>query len=34
MWSVDVVTPKGSNKTTFDVDATNRKILREHVDTD
>lgn len=34
MWSVDVVTPKDWNKTTFDVDATNRKVLREHVDAD
>lgn len=34
MWSVDVVTTKDWNKTTFDVGATNRKILREHVDTD
>lgn len=34
MWSVDVVTTKDWNKTTFDIDATNRKILREHVDTD
>ncbi|MFK4069799.1 PepSY domain-containing protein [Streptomyces sp. NPDC029674] len=34
LWSVDVVTPEDWNKTTFDVDATNRKILREHVDKD
>ncbi|MEU7644658.1 PepSY domain-containing protein [Streptomyces huasconensis] len=33
-WSVDVVTTDNWNKTTFDVDATNRKILREHVDKD
>ncbi|MEU2437256.1 PepSY domain-containing protein [Streptomyces rubradiris] len=32
-WSVDVVTDDW-NKTTFDIDATNRKILREHVDRD
>ncbi|MFH9424355.1 PepSY domain-containing protein [Streptomyces sp. NPDC017529] len=34
IWSVDVVTKNDWNKTTFDVDATNRKILREHVDRD
>ena len=34
MWFVDVVTTTDWNKTTFDIDATNRKILREHVDTD
>ncbi|MEU3522731.1 PepSY domain-containing protein [Streptomyces sp. NPDC038707] len=33
-WSVDVVTTDDWNKTTFDIDATNRKILREHVDRD
>lgn len=33
-WSVDVVTTDDWNKTTFDIDATNRKILREHVDHD
>ncbi|MEU4799200.1 PepSY domain-containing protein [Streptomyces sp. NPDC023327] len=33
-WSVDVVTTEDWNKTTFDIDATNRKILREHVDKD
>ncbi|MBM7168769.1 PepSY domain-containing protein [Streptomyces sp. G44] len=33
-WSVDVVTTDDWNKTTFDIDATNRKILREHVDKD
>ncbi|MGV9878631.1 PepSY domain-containing protein [Streptomyces sp. NPDC003006] len=33
-WSVDVVTTNDWNKTTFDIDATNRKILREHVDRD
>ncbi|MFH8610724.1 PepSY domain-containing protein [Streptomyces sp. NPDC018029] len=34
LWSVDVVTTDDWNKTTFDVDATDRKILREHVDKD
>ncbi|MFH8407667.1 PepSY domain-containing protein [Streptomyces sp. NPDC018019] len=34
IWSVDVVTRNDWNKTTFDVDAANRKILREHVDRD
>ncbi|MER7345604.1 PepSY domain-containing protein [Streptomyces aurantiacus] len=34
IWSVDVVTTDDWNKTTFDVDAANRKILREHVDRD
>ncbi|MFI8943575.1 PepSY domain-containing protein [Streptomyces syringium] len=34
IWSVDVVTTGDWNKTTFDVDATHRKILREHVDRD
>ncbi|WP_234336131.1 PepSY domain-containing protein [Streptomyces sp. NRRL S-920] len=33
-WSVDVVSTDTWNKTTFDIDATNRKILREHVDKD
>ncbi len=33
-WSVDVVTTDNWNKTTYDIDATNRKILREHVDRD
>ncbi|MFJ9409610.1 PepSY domain-containing protein [Streptomyces sp. NPDC101393] len=33
-WSVDVVTSGDWNKTTFDIDATNKKILREHIDTD
>ncbi|MFG2652621.1 PepSY domain-containing protein [Streptomyces sp. NPDC048436] len=33
-WSVDVVTTDNWNKTTFDIDATNRKVLREHVDKD
>jgi uncharacterized membrane protein YkoI len=34
MWSVDVVTTDDWNKTTYDIDATNRKVLREHVDRD
>ncbi len=34
IWSVDVVTPKDWNKTTYDIDASNRKVLREHVDRD
>ncbi|MEU6819085.1 PepSY domain-containing protein [Streptomyces atriruber] len=34
LWSVDVVTTDDWNKTTFDIDATDRKILREHVDRD
>ncbi|MCS0603049.1 PepSY domain-containing protein [Streptomyces sp. LP11] len=33
-WSVDVVSTTDWNKTTYDIDATNRKILREHVDRD
>ncbi|WP_282791983.1 PepSY domain-containing protein [Streptomyces sp. CC224B] len=33
-WSVDVVTTDDWNKTTYDIDATNRKVLREHVDRD
>ncbi|MBL1104298.1 PepSY domain-containing protein [Streptomyces sp. 5-8] len=33
-WSVDVVTTDDWNKTTFDIDATDGKILREHVDRD
>ncbi|MBB5933083.1 PepSY domain-containing protein [Streptomyces zagrosensis] len=34
LWSVDVVTPKDWNKTTYDVDATTGKVTREHVDRD
>ncbi|MEV1026896.1 PepSY domain-containing protein [Streptomyces sp. NPDC050264] len=34
MWSVDVVTTKDWNKTTYDIDATDRKVLREHTDRD
>ncbi|MFF9765453.1 PepSY domain-containing protein [Streptomyces sp. NPDC014636] len=33
-WSVDVVTTDDWNKTTYDIDATNRKILQEHIDRD
>ncbi|MFG2635420.1 PepSY domain-containing protein [Streptomyces sp. NPDC048362] len=33
-WSVDVVTNGDWKKTTFDIDAVNRKITREHVDQD
>lgn len=33
-WSVDVVTTNDWYKTTYDIDATNRKVLREHVDQD
>ncbi|MBB4889626.1 PepSY domain-containing protein [Streptomyces netropsis] len=32
IWSVDVMTTGDWNKTTFDVDAAHRRILREHVD--
>ncbi|MEU5894688.1 MULTISPECIES: PepSY domain-containing protein [Streptomyces] len=34
LWSVDVVTTDDWNKTTYDIDAANRKIVREHVDRD
>ncbi|MCZ9346048.1 PepSY domain-containing protein, partial [Streptomyces sp. TRM76130] len=34
IWSVDVVTTDNWNKTTYDVDASNGEILREHVDRD
>ncbi|GAA2101348.1 hypothetical protein GCM10009801_74530 [Streptomyces albiaxialis] len=34
IWSVDVVTPKDWTKTTFDIDAATRKVLREHTDRD
>ncbi|MEU6389742.1 PepSY domain-containing protein [Streptomyces sp. NPDC046939] len=34
MWSVDVVNTSDWNKTTYDIDATDRKVLREHVDRD
>jgi uncharacterized membrane protein YkoI len=33
-WSVDVVNTSDWNKTTYDIDATDRTILREHVDRD
>ncbi|MFI0165822.1 PepSY domain-containing protein [Streptomyces sp. NPDC017095] len=33
-WSVDVVTTDDWNKTTLDIDAVSRKILREHIDRD
>ncbi|MYW44776.1 PepSY domain-containing protein [Streptomyces sp. SID161] len=34
IWSVDVVSTDDWNKTTYDIDATDRKVLREHVDRD
>ncbi|GLJ91116.1 PepSY domain-containing protein [Streptomyces poonensis] len=34
IWSVDIVTTDDWNKTTYDVDATNGKVLRKHVDRD
>lgn len=34
IWSVDVVTTDDWNRTTYDVDASNGEILREHVDRD
>ncbi|MFK0117568.1 PepSY domain-containing protein [Streptomyces sp. NPDC090994] len=34
IWSVDVVTTDNWNKTTYEVDAGNGEILREHVDRD
>ncbi|MGV4928675.1 PepSY domain-containing protein [Streptomyces sp. BHT-5-2] len=33
-WSVDVVTTADWKKTTYDIDATSRKVLRTHVDRD
>ncbi|MFZ3566264.1 PepSY domain-containing protein [Streptomyces sp. BH097] len=33
-WSVDVVTPATWDKTSFDIDAANGKVLNEHVDQD
>ncbi|MER6308001.1 PepSY domain-containing protein [Streptomyces sp. NPDC001657] len=33
-WSVAVVTTDDWNQTTYDIDATNRKVLRMHVDQD
>ncbi|MFF5715580.1 PepSY domain-containing protein [Streptomyces buecherae] len=34
VWSVDVVTPRDGNKTTFAVDAVTGKVVGEHVDRD
>ncbi|MEU6480835.1 PepSY domain-containing protein [Streptomyces sp. NPDC047017] len=34
VWSVDVVDTKNWNKTTYDVDAANGNVLRQHVDRD
>ncbi|MFH8990100.1 PepSY domain-containing protein [Streptomyces sp. NPDC017940] len=34
VWSVDVVTTKDWNKTTYDIDAASRKVVREHLDRD
>ncbi|KAB7847839.1 PepSY domain-containing protein [Streptomyces mobaraensis] len=34
IWKVDVVTPNDWNKTTYDIDAADRAVLREHVDHD
>ncbi|MFV0137817.1 PepSY domain-containing protein [Streptomyces sp. HMX87] len=34
IWSIDIVTTDKWDKTTYDVDATNGEILREHVDRD
>lgn len=34
IWSVDVVTPRDWNKTTYDIDVSHRKVLRTHVDRD
>ncbi|MFI0742645.1 PepSY domain-containing protein [Streptomyces sp. NPDC021100] len=34
IWKVDVVTPNDWNKTTYDIDATDRAVLREHADHD
>lgn len=33
-WSVDVVTTNDWNKTTYDIDATSGKVLRQHTDRD
>ena len=33
-WSVDVVTPENWTKTTYDIDVTDRAVLRTHVDRD
>ncbi len=34
VWKVDVVTPGNWDKTTYDVDAADGKVVREHVDRD
>ncbi|MFF3952778.1 PepSY domain-containing protein [Streptomyces sp. NPDC001890] len=34
IWSVDVISPKDWNKTTYDIDATSKKVLKEEVDRD
>lgn len=34
IWSVDVVTTNDWNKTTYDIDAATKKVLRTHVDMD
>ncbi|MFF3782586.1 PepSY domain-containing protein [Streptomyces sp. NPDC001933] len=34
VWSVDVISPKDWSKTTYDIDATSKKVLREEVDRD
>ncbi|MBZ4018946.1 PepSY domain-containing protein [Streptomyces purpurogeneiscleroticus] len=34
IWSVDVVTKSDWNKTTYDIDAADKKVLRTHVDRD
>lgn len=34
VWSVDVVTTDDWNKTTYEIDVTDGKVLREHVDRD
>ncbi|MDI3417721.1 PepSY domain-containing protein [Streptomyces luteolus] len=34
IWSVDVIDPKNWNKTSYDIDAVNKKVLKEEVDRD
>ncbi|MFJ4878302.1 PepSY domain-containing protein [Streptomyces sp. NPDC088745] len=34
LWKVDLVTPGNWDKTTYDIDATDGKVVREHVDRD
>lgn len=34
IWSVDVVSPKDWTKTSYDIDAANKKVLQEEVDRD